>query len=152
MSDENEKIAIEVLQDFLKADFSFENSFQHTVKAEIQSVKDELKYLVSEENIILLQRSQVKIKELEENIKLNKYKILFYPHQLYSKDLKTKINFLNENYNYECQLCKKDYLVLISSGKVWFCKNRYCKGRQFLNKHELEFLNITYNYSKNNKP
>ena len=72
MIDENEKIAIEIIQDFLTSDFSFENSFQHIVEAEIQSVKDELKYLVSVENIILLQRSQAKIKELEENIKLNK--------------------------------------------------------------------------------
>ena len=151
MIDENEKIAIEVLQDFLKADFSFENSFEHIVKAQIQSAKEELKYLTSTENKIFTQRVQIKIKELEENINLNKFKSFFYPHQLYSKDLKTKINFLNENYRYECQLCKKDNLVLIPSGKVWFCGNRSCKGKQFLNKHEMEFLKITYDYKKNNK-
>ena len=132
MNDENEKIALEVLRDFLKTNFSFEGSFEHEVKAHILSAKDEEKYLISAENKIFHERVKLKIRELEENLELKKYKKRFYPHELYTKDKKTQIDFLNDNYIYECLLCKKNNLVLIPSGKVWFCKNRYCNGKQFL--------------------
>ena len=93
MIDENEKIAIEVLQDFLKADFSFENSFEHIVKAQIQSAKEELKYLTSTENKIFTQRVQIKIKELEENINLNKFKSFFLSPSTLLKGFKNKNKF-----------------------------------------------------------
>ena len=144
MDDENEKIALEVLRDFLKTNFSFEGSFEHEVKAHILSAKDEEKYLISAENKIFHERVKFKIRELEENLELKKYQKRFYPHELYTKDKKTQIDFLNDNYIYECLLCKKNNLVLIPSGKVWFCKNRYCNGKQFLTIAEKELLNITY--------
>tara|TARA_B100000035_G_scaffold276752_1_gene254623 strand:+ start:822 stop:1283 length:462 start_codon:yes stop_codon:yes gene_type:complete len=146
VNNENEKIAIEVLQEFLEKKFS-QNSLETEVKAEIESAKDELKYLICSENKILLNKVQLKIKEIEKNLESKKYINRSYPHNLYSKDLKTKINYLNENFRYECQLCKKNNLYLIQSGKVWYCESRYCKGKQFLTSSEMEFLNITYNRS-----
>ena len=78
-----------------------------------------------------MNKVQLKIKEIEKNLESKKYINRSYPHNLYSKDLKTKINYLNENFRYECQLCKKNNLYLIQMEKSGTAKVDIAK-KQFL--------------------
>ena len=147
MDDENEKIALEVLRDFLKTNFSFEGSFEHEVKAHILSAKDEEKYLISAENKIFHERVKFKIRELEENLELKKYQKRFYPHELYTKDKTASINSkftsvtggMARKVEEAIKISKMGMNVFFVNGKkperiVAVVKNREFKGTMFRGK------------------
>ena len=138
------EIVIQELNDWLSYKIN-PNSYQHEVEEHIKEGENELKHLDpnSEEQVVLKNKVQTKIRELKTNIKSNKYSKRPFPPELYSKDLDTKVKYLNDNFIYECPVCKNNNLRLVKSGKIWMCPNR-CGGKQFLTSEEKIFLNITY--------
>tara|TARA_A100001011_G_C13939127_1_gene686405 strand:+ start:39 stop:482 length:444 start_codon:yes stop_codon:yes gene_type:complete len=136
------EIAIEVLEDFLKIQHS-SSSEQTVVESEINDVKEELLNLDDHNahDLDLKKRTITKIRDLEEKIEQRFFKSRPFPSDLYTKDLKTKINYLNSTFEDNCPVCKNGILRLVPSGKVWMCTNR-CNGKRWCTTDEIELLGV----------
>lgn len=139
------EIAIEVLEELLE--FQHKSSHdQSEVESDINTFKDELKYL-DEQNSYdskLIARVKTRIRELEEKITNGFFTKRPYPSELYHKDLKTKIAYLNETFQDDCPLCKNGTLKLVASGKVWMCTNG-CGGKRWCTTDEIQLLGVDVN-------
>lgn len=143
------EIAIEVIEDLLA--FLHKNSHEEgLVRSDIKTLKDEAKYL-DEHNSYdsrLIMRVKTKIRELEDKINNGFFKKLPFPSELYGKDLKTKIAYLNETFQDNCHVCKSGTLRLAPSGKIWMCTNR-CGGKRWCTTDEIELLGVDIKRGQN---
>jgi len=135
-------IAIEVLEDFLKFTYKSTQN-QEEIEGDIDYYKEELENL-DEQNTHdknLIEKVNTKIRDLEEKIKKGFFKKLPYPAELYHKDLKSKVAYLNETFQDDCPVCKNGTLKLVASGKVWMCTNG-CGGKRWCTTDEIQLLGV----------
>ena len=111
---------IEALNDFINQEYTSATE-ESVVLDDIEVNREDFKYLDPNNNddLLLKKRVETKIRHLQEKINKGFFKKLPYPSDLYSKDLKTKIAYLNENHVSECPKCKKGLLKLVPSGMQW---------------------------------
>lgn len=136
------EIAIEVLEDFLEYQYKRSQN-QSEVRSDIHTYQAELIHLDGQNShdSSLTIKVETKIRDLEQKINKGFFKKLTYPVELYSKDLQTKIAYLNETIQDSCPVCKNGILKLVPSGKVWMCSNR-CSGKRWCTTDEIEFIGI----------
>ena len=140
---DDREISIEVLEDFLK--FQHTSSLEQTdVESEINDVNEELLNLDDHNthDLNLKKRTTTKIRDLKEKIEQRFFTSRPFPSDLYTKDLKTKINYLNSTFEDNCPVCKNGILRLAPSGKVWKCTNHHCAGKRWCTTDEIEFLGV----------
>ena len=136
------EIAIEVLEELLEFEHKSSHD-QNVVQSDIDTFKDEIKHL-DEQNSYdskLIARVKTRTRELEEKIKNDFFRKRRFPLELYDKDLKTKVAYLNETFQDDCPVCKNGTLKLVASGKVWMCTNG-CGGKRWCTIDEIELLGV----------
>lgn len=136
---------IEALNDFINQEYTSATE-ESVVLDDIEVNREDFKYLDPNNNhdLLLKKRVETKIRDLQEKINKGFFKKLPYPSDLYSKDLKTKIAYLNENHSSECTTCNRGFLKLVPSGMQWRCTNR-CGITIWTTTEEREFLKVSPN-------
>ena len=140
---------IEALNDFINQEYTSATE-ESVVLDDIEVNREDFKYLDPNNNhdLLLKKRVETKIRDLQEKINKGFFKKLPYPSDLYSKDLKTKIAYLNETFQDNCHVCKSGTLRLVPSGKVWMCTNR-CGGKRWCTTDEIELLGVDIKRGQN---
>ena len=144
--EEDPSFTIEILEEFLDYEIPPNPKLEH-IKSEIENAEEELFKLMTDfpQMTRLANRVQTKIRELHEIIKEQNIKERPYPSEKYQLDGASKRQYLNSLKEYECGLCGKYHLVFkTEDSKKWTCPSTYCKGSQWPNFAEMEFLNLTF--------
>ena len=144
--EEDPSYTIEILEEFLDYEIPPASKLEH-LQAEIENAEEELLKLETDlpQMTRLANRVKTKIRELREIIKDKNIKERPFPIEKYQLDGTSKREYLNSRKDYLCGLCGKYHLVFkTKDSKKWTCPGPYCKGSQWPNFAEMEFLNITY--------